>query len=837
MRPFEGRFEDRAFIFSQLGVRNDESIQTSNCHRMNLSRFSRLAAARAGSSRLSCRLTAAVASVVCLWAFAAEGAPPANDNLAAATALPNTSVFGRNTTGSNVDATKEGFEPSYAGNNGGKSIWYRWTAPSTPSSGVVVFDTIGTQFDTLLAAFGTNAAGVPFFVGASDNLRGGYVGVSGGYLESRIGINVPANATLFIAVDGFNSGSGAASGPVVLNWNHVVGAPVNNDFSAATVLTGMKGGIGGRNDNATKEGPEPNHAGNVGGRSVWYRWTAPVSGDAVIDTMGSSVDTLLAVYTGNNLATLTLVAQNDDAVAIDANNSFIFQSRVIFAAVAGTTYQIAVDNFAGTPAGTIALHYNLSGTPPANDNFANAVTITGAKGQVAGSTLAATKQTGEPNHGQSVGSRSVWYNWTAPADGQVTFDTFGIYFDSLLAVYTGDAVDALTLVVEDDDIVDGIVQISRPSFQAVAGTTYRIAVDGYSDGTIGDYSAFTLNWEMALNAPTNDLFANAMVLPGSRGTLFTSNTTAVFEQDEPLHGPLAGKSLWFKWTSPRDRDVTITTIGSSFDTLLAVYSGNSLATLTDVAFNDDIDAVTFTSSVTFPATAGADYFIAVDGYNPGNGRGAENGTVVLNWSQIGGPPPNDNLVDAFELTGLSGTTNGFSFDATTETDEPDRGIIPANSSSWFRWTAPVSGWFTFDTLGGPLDTVLGIYTGTEFASFVEVGSNNNIDDGIPILQSRVTFLATGGVTYQIAVDGTFGAQDDFLLNWAPTALLSTEIVSGHLQLTLKVADGDMYKIQESTNLTSWGDVQTVSAGAGPVTIDAGAIAGIPRKFYRAIQAF
>ena len=132
--------------------------------------------------------------------------------------------------------------------------------------------------------------------------------------------------------------------------------------------------------------------------------------------------------------------------------------------------------------------------------------------------------------------------------------------------------------------------------------------------------------------------------------------------------------------------------------------------------------------------------------------------------------------------------------------------------------------------------MLGIYTGTAFANFVEVGSNNNIDDTIPIFQSRVTFLASSGVNYNIAVDGAFGAQDDFVLNWAPTAILSIQVVGGNLQLTLKVADGDMYKIQESTNLTSWNDVQTVSAGGGPVTIDLGPIAGIPKKFYRAIQA-
>jgi hypothetical protein len=387
---------------------------------------------------------------------------------------------------------------------------------------------------------------------------------------------------------------------------------------------------------------------------------------------------------------------------------------------------------------------------------------------------------------------------------------------------------------------------------ATAGTTYRIAVDGFADVAMAvpaDYGSFSLNWEQAVNAPSNDLFAAATELPGNRGSVTNSNVNAVYEQREPIHsvlitsttifiGGMCGKSLWYKWTPAHSRQATIDTAGSTFDTQLTVYTGTDFASLMTVTNNDnasDQPPVDVTSRVVFDAVGGTTYFIAVDGLNEGAGRGTASGTVVLHYTQPGGPPPNDNMADAFVLTGLAGSTNGFSLDATTETDEPDRGVQQAAASSWYRWTAPASGWFTFDTLGSPLDTTLGIYTGTAFPNFVEVGSNNNIDDGIPILQSRVTFLASKAVTYQIAVDGTFGAQDDFVLNWAPTAVLSVEIVGGSLLLTLKVADGDMYKIQDSTNLTSWNDVQTVSAGAGPVTIDLGSISGIPKKFFRAIQ--
>ena len=742
---------------------------------------------------------------------------------------------------SNVDATKEIGEPNHAGNSGGKSVWFRWSG----AAGSTRFDTVGTTFDTLMAVYTTNLAGDLVLIGANDEAPFDFFAFSAGYHESRVNFNAAAGVTYFIAVDGFDAGSGAASGPLVLNWNQTAGAPANNALNSAIAVTGSEGGFSGRNANATKEGNEPNHAGNAGGRSVWYKWTAPVTGEAVVDTMASSYDTLLAVYTGTAINNLVLVAQSDD---LTPQTPF---GRVTFNAVSGTTYQIAVDGYndgAGTFTGSIALHYSLFGTAPANDNFANSVVVSGTEGQVSGRSHMATVEVGEPLKAGSAGGRSVWYTWTAPASAQTTIDTFGIWWDTVLGVFTGDDIASLTPVASNDDCFPGANTASRVSFMATAGTTYRIVVDGYSEaGVPADYGPFSLNWEQAVNAPTNDLFANAMVLPGNRGTVSMSNTNAVFEEGEPINSlinntydSIAGKTLWFAWTVNHNREVTISTLGSSFDTVLAVYTGTDFGNLAIVANNDDAAPGVATSALTFPGVAGTTYFIVVDGYNPATGRGAANGTVVLTYNQPGGPPPNDNFADAFELAGLSGTTNGFSFDATTEQDEPDRetelGAAQPASSSWFRWTAPVTGWFTFDTLGTPLDTTLAIYTGTEFGNFVEVGSNNNIDNGIPIVQSRVTFLASAGVTYQIAVDGTFDAQGDFALNWAPTAVLSIEVVGGNLHLTLKVADGDMYKIQESTNLTSWSDFQTVSAGGGPVTIDLGPIAGIPKKFYRAIQA-
>ena len=80
------------------------------------------------------------------------------------------------------------------------------------------------------------------------------------------------------------------------------GPPSNDNFANAEVLTGRFGWTYGDSTGATKEPGEPNHAGNPGGASLWYAWTAPSAGLMTIDLCYAEFDTLLAVYTGTGFA-------------------------------------------------------------------------------------------------------------------------------------------------------------------------------------------------------------------------------------------------------------------------------------------------------------------------------------------------------------------------------------------------------------------------------------------------------------------------------------------------------------------------------------------------------
>ncbi len=126
----------------------------------------------------------------------------------------------------------------------------------------------------------------------------------------------------------------------------------NNDFANAISLNEIAAVFGddnfisddSTNVGATKETGELNHAGNTGGASIWWSWTAPSSGIVQINA-DSILDTTLGVYTGSSISDLTEVASNDNDPSASENGDR--DSLVLFEAVADTTYYIAVDGYNG----------------------------------------------------------------------------------------------------------------------------------------------------------------------------------------------------------------------------------------------------------------------------------------------------------------------------------------------------------------------------------------------------------------------------------------------------------------------------------------------------------
>lgn len=126
------------------------------------------------------------------------------------------------------------------------------------------------------------------------------------------------------------------------------GAPPNDNFPGWTVAAlpsrqSVDDTLGATTQAGEPTWPSPcsptNRAVPIG-RTVWYSYTPSVNGTATISTSGSSFDTVLAVYTGNFVGSLTLVGCSDDA-----NGSF--SSLLSFGAIAGTNYWIQAGGYDG----------------------------------------------------------------------------------------------------------------------------------------------------------------------------------------------------------------------------------------------------------------------------------------------------------------------------------------------------------------------------------------------------------------------------------------------------------------------------------------------------------
>ena len=136
------------------------------------------------------------------------------------------------------------------------------------------------------------------------------------------------------------------------------------------------------------------------------------------------------------------------------------------------------------------------------------------------------------------------------------------------------------------------------------------------------------------NVNNNDFAFPEMFAGNGPFNDFDFNVCADSEAGEP--GPFSvDNSIWWTWTPATTGTATISTedgggFVTTFDTTLTVYTGDTLGTLSPVAFDDD-SGTGLRSLVTFPVQGGTTYRIKVDGFAATNG--------LLNLHIQNGPPP------------------------------------------------------------------------------------------------------------------------------------------------------------------------------------------------------
>ena len=274
-------------------------------------------------------------------------------------------------------------------------------------------------------------------------------------------------------------------------------ATLKDDFASRETVKAAPVTATGSNVGADREtGESVPTAVSPAGHTLWLGWEAPSSAYYTFSTCGSSIPTVLALYAGSELDKLS---EQESLGNFGGPECSGVRNGITSLFLTGGDVQVMVDgnNFflppSPPPVTEGPLTLQIEKTPPApNDDFENAAVLTGQTfeepggarsyfGDRFGYNYNATKQTGEPKHAGDSGGSSVWYTWTPPESGIARFSLCCASTANLLAVYTGDAVDALLPLKSGK----GAVEVS-----VAEGTTYRIAVDSefslFLGGTFDD---------------------------------------------------------------------------------------------------------------------------------------------------------------------------------------------------------------------------------------------------------------------------------------------------------------------------------------------------------------
>lgn len=312
--------------------------------------------------------------------------------------------------------------------------------------------------------------------------------------------------------------------------------------------------------------------------------------------------------------------------------------------------------------------------------------------------------------------------------------------------------------------VAGILALVREQFPSENNLQVINRVVGSADLSLlqGSVVAGGANLAAALSGaaqgPFNDAFTHARNLGTRAITTFAGNELATKEPGEPAHaGNAGGASVWFSWTSSFNRPVHVSLSDATFDTLLAVHQGETVGNLTLVVANDDAPVGSGNnSSLTFNATQGQTYKIAVDG------KAGAMGTFLLS---LDSSPANDDFATAEVLSGTGATLRPDNTGAGKEVGEPRHGGLFGGSSLWYRFTAPYAGRLSAQQgAGSAQDIGISIYSGNTITALTELGSARPTDDADTEKVARADVAA--GQTYYLGVDTPNGAEGWFFLSWA-----------------------------------------------------------------------
>jgi len=131
----------------------------------------------------------------------------------------------------------------------------------------------------------------------------------------------------------------------------------------------------------------------------------------------------------------------------------------------------------------------------------------------------------------------------------------------------------------------------------------------------------------SLAAPANDDCSAATAV--SIGSFTGSTTEATNDGSASCGASSSSSDVWYRFTATKDNSYVFDTFGSSYDTVLSLYSGCPMPEEIELACNDDAGG-TLESRISYPLTTGEEVWIRVSGY------GGSTGAYMLNVSAASG---------------------------------------------------------------------------------------------------------------------------------------------------------------------------------------------------------
>ncbi len=394
------------------------------------------------------------------WSFTTVAAAAPNDDFGAATAI---GAVPYSTTQGVAGATLAVDDPTFTCVSGQKyrTVWYRYTAPSAQP---VIIDTVGSDYDTVLAVW-TGSRGSLTSVACNDDF--------GGTLRSAVEVVPTPGTTYYIEVASYGV------------------APTNSQLALNVTLTGSAPG-------------------------AFAKWT-PAEGAT---GAGVAIDLSWVWAPRGFLYEYCYDTTDNDACNGSWASAGVRNSATVTGLAYNTTYhwQVRASNSLGTTyadGGTWWSFTTVAAAPP-NDDFGAATPIGAAPHSttqnVAGATTAADDPTFTCTSGQKY--RTVWYQYTAPSAQPLIVNTLGSDYDTVLGVWTGSRGSLSPIACSDDAL--GTAQ-SQVQFIPSPGTTYYIEAASYSASAV--FSQLNLNLGAPLGAFAKMAPANGAAGVGVAPTL------------------------------------------------------------------------------------------------------------------------------------------------------------------------------------------------------------------------------------------------------------------------------------------------------------------------------